>query len=169
MIYNKKINYPKQLLIIRMPKVRFQLGGVSGPVYFVPELSFMTGLSDEQRANFNLMKSSLPDISGGLYEHLASSYSLTSEYLTRENIWCLLLSHPVPSKALSPGRVVLVNHGGKVNVLGLVLSVDNKGKQRSFLTLVLSSSVKSGETLNLEGETEGGRGGTSSWPWPSPL
>ena len=30
---------------------------MTGPIYLVPELCFMTGLSDEQRANFQLMKS----------------------------------------------------------------------------------------------------------------
>jgi len=114
-------------------------------------------LHKERAEHLKQQLSSLPDISGGLYEHLASFYTLASEYLTmRENIWSLLLSHPVPSKALSPGRVVLVNHGGKVNVLGLVLSVDNKGKQRSFLTLVLSSSVKTGEAVDFDEVREGG-------------
>ena len=38
-------------------QVREQRSGVSGPIYLIPELCNMTGLSDEQRANFNLMKS----------------------------------------------------------------------------------------------------------------
>jgi len=54
--YNKKIRDPKQVMIISMPKVKDQRGGVTGPIYLVPELCFMTGLSDEQRANFQLMK-----------------------------------------------------------------------------------------------------------------
>jgi len=55
--YNKKISDVKQPLIISMPKVREVRSGVSGPVFLIPELCNMTGLSDEQRANFNLMKS----------------------------------------------------------------------------------------------------------------
>merc|ERR1711970_991164 len=55
--YNKSIRDPKQPLIVSMPKVRDQRGGVTGPIYLIPELCFMTGLSDEQRANFTLMKS----------------------------------------------------------------------------------------------------------------
>jgi len=55
--YNKKITDVKQPLIISMPKVREERSGVSGPIYLIPELCNMTGLSDEQRANFNLMKS----------------------------------------------------------------------------------------------------------------
>eukprot|EP00092_Neocalanus_flemingeri_P012872 GFUD01013868.1.p1 GENE.GFUD01013868.1~~GFUD01013868.1.p1 ORF type:complete len:1217 (-),score=318.10 GFUD01013868.1:148-3798(-) len=81
----------------------------------------------------------LPDISSGTYEEVTKFYKLCSEYLEcRENIWSLLLSHPVPGKALSAGRVVVINFKGFVNVLGLVLSVDLKSKQRSFLTLLLS-------------------------------
>ena len=37
-------------------QVREQRSGVSGPIYLIPELCNMTGLSDEQRANFSLMK-----------------------------------------------------------------------------------------------------------------
>ena len=55
--YNKKITDLKQPLIISMLKVREERSGVSGPIYLIPELCNMTGLSDEQRANFNLMKS----------------------------------------------------------------------------------------------------------------
>jgi len=54
--YNCKINDAQQPLLVSMPKVREARGGVSGPVFLIPELCNMTGLSDEQRANFNLMK-----------------------------------------------------------------------------------------------------------------
>jgi len=81
----------------------------------------------------------LPDISSGIYEEVTIFYKLCSEYLElRENIWSLLLSHPVPGKALSAGRVVVVNYKGLVNVLGIILSVDLKSKQRSFQVLLLS-------------------------------
>ena len=55
--YNKKITDVKQPLLISMPKLREERSGVSGPIFLIPELCNMTGLSDEQRANFNLMKS----------------------------------------------------------------------------------------------------------------
>jgi len=81
----------------------------------------------------------LPDISSGIYEEVTTFYKLCSEYLEqRENIWSLLLSHPVPGKALSAGRVVVVNFKGLVNVLGMILTVDLKSKQRSFQMLLLS-------------------------------
>jgi len=54
--YNRVIRDGKQPLLVSMPTLREKRAGASGPVYLVPELCFMTGLSDEQRANFNLMK-----------------------------------------------------------------------------------------------------------------
>ena len=39
-----------------MPKLREMKGGVSGPIFLVPELCNMAGLTNEQRANFALMK-----------------------------------------------------------------------------------------------------------------
>ena len=44
------------MLCYRRVQVREQRSGVSGPIYLIPELCNMTGLSDEQRANFSLMK-----------------------------------------------------------------------------------------------------------------
>jgi len=55
--YNKAINDLKQPLIISMPKLREERSGeATGPVFLVPELVYMTGLSEEQRSNFQLMK-----------------------------------------------------------------------------------------------------------------
>merc|ERR1719500_457347 len=44
--YNRAIRDPKQPLIVSMPKVRDERGGVSGPIYLIPELCNMTGLSE---------------------------------------------------------------------------------------------------------------------------
>merc|ERR1712096_161481 len=54
--YNRTVRDGQQLMLVSMPTLREKRSGVSGPVLLVPELCFMTGLSDEQRANFNLMK-----------------------------------------------------------------------------------------------------------------
>jgi len=54
--YNKSLKDPKQPLIISMPKLSEQRTGATGPIYLIPELCNMTGLSDEQRANFKLMQ-----------------------------------------------------------------------------------------------------------------
>jgi len=81
----------------------------------------------------------LPDLSSGIYEEMMTFYKLTSQFLEiRLGVWPLLLSHQVPVKALVAGRVIVINHGGRINVLGLVLAVDNKSKQRGYNVLVLS-------------------------------
>ena len=55
--YNKNIRDVKQPLIISVPPLREQRSGNgnTGPLFLVPELCNMTGLSEEQRANFKLM------------------------------------------------------------------------------------------------------------------
>ena len=53
--YNRNIRDLKQPLIISVPPLREQRSGNTGPVFLVPELCNMTGLSEEQRANFRLM------------------------------------------------------------------------------------------------------------------
>ena len=54
--YNRNIRDLKQPLIISVPPLREQrTGGNTGPLFLVPELCNMTGLSEEQRANFRLM------------------------------------------------------------------------------------------------------------------
>ena len=55
--YKKSIRDLKQPLIISVPKLseQRQTGQNTGPLYLVPELCYMTGLSEEQRANFKLM------------------------------------------------------------------------------------------------------------------
>ena len=54
--YQKTLRDLKQPLIISNPPLKEQrMGGNTGPLFLVPELCFMTGLSEEQRANFRLM------------------------------------------------------------------------------------------------------------------
>ena len=54
--YQKTLRDLKQPLIISNPPLREQrTGGNTGPLFLVPELCYMTGLSEEQRANFRLM------------------------------------------------------------------------------------------------------------------
>ena len=54
--YNLVIKDTKQPLILSMPKAADRRAGQDGPILLVPELCNMTGLSDDQRANFKLMK-----------------------------------------------------------------------------------------------------------------
>ena len=53
--YGKTLRDLQQPLIISVPPLREQREGNTGPIYLVPELCNMTGLSEEQRANFKLM------------------------------------------------------------------------------------------------------------------
>merc|ERR1712112_564610 len=53
--YNKKLKDMKQPLMTCLPSKREMRAG-QGPTILIPELCNMTGLSDDQRANFNLMK-----------------------------------------------------------------------------------------------------------------
>jgi len=54
--YDKKISDPRQPLLVAKPTMKERRAGAEGPVFLVPELCHMTGLSEEQRANFPLMK-----------------------------------------------------------------------------------------------------------------
>lgn len=54
--YGIKIRDPNQPLLISMPTDRDRRGGEEKPVALIPELSKMTGLTDEHRRNFGLTK-----------------------------------------------------------------------------------------------------------------
>ena len=54
--YEKNISDTRQPLLVVRATMKDRRRGEEGAKYLVPELCFMTGLSDEQRANFNLMK-----------------------------------------------------------------------------------------------------------------
>ena len=53
--YDKKLRDVNQPLLVGKPSQRDKFARASGPVLLIPELCFMTGLSEEQRANFQLM------------------------------------------------------------------------------------------------------------------
>jgi len=55
--YNCAVTDPKQPLLVSKPKDRDRRGGMTGPILLVPELCFMTGLTDEQRSDFRLTSS----------------------------------------------------------------------------------------------------------------
>jgi aubergine-like protein len=54
--YGRTIRDGKQPLIVSMPTKQDQRAGIVTPRLLVPELCNMTGLTDDQRADFNLMK-----------------------------------------------------------------------------------------------------------------
>jgi len=55
--YSCVIRDARQPLLISRPKDRDRRGGQEGPCFLVPELCYMTGLTDEQRADFRLTSS----------------------------------------------------------------------------------------------------------------
>jgi len=55
--YSCAVRDPKQPLLVSRPKDRDRRGGMTGPILLVPELCFMTGLTDEQRSDFRLTSS----------------------------------------------------------------------------------------------------------------
>ena len=83
----------------------------------------------------------MSDISSPNFGDASQLYSLISGFATiRENIWTMLLSLPIPGKALSPGRVVIIHQEASVNILGIILHVDMKAKQRTFQVLINRSA-----------------------------
>jgi len=91
----------------------------------------------------------LPDISSPRYEEVTAFYKLGVTFLEeRDSVWSLLLAHPVPSRAIVAGRVVLITWRGLVNMLGLILSVDAKTQTRSYQALVLGPPREEGESGN---------------------
>jgi len=55
-VYEKKVNDLKQPLLISRPKEKDRKRGMDGPILLLPEFCVITGLSDEIRANFGIMK-----------------------------------------------------------------------------------------------------------------
>jgi len=95
----------------------------------------------EKAKTLKVQLEKMSDISSSIYEEATKLYTKISEYISlREAIWTLLLSLPIPGKALAPGRLVVLNHKGLTNILGIVLGVDLKAKQRTFQVLVCSNA-----------------------------
>ena len=54
--YGLTIRDAAQPLLLSLPKAADIRRGMTHPMLLVPELCYLTGLSDDQRANFKLMK-----------------------------------------------------------------------------------------------------------------
>lgn len=54
--YNIQIRDPKQPMLVSIPSLRMQRSGVSGPIMLVPELCRLTGITNDMRKDFNLMR-----------------------------------------------------------------------------------------------------------------
>lgn len=55
-VYNITIRDPRQPMLVSVPSLRMQRAGVTGPIMLVPELCRLTGITDDMRRDFNLMR-----------------------------------------------------------------------------------------------------------------
>lgn len=94
----------------------------------------------EKAKNLKLQLEKMSDISSSSFAEATQVYTMISEFVSlRESNWTLLLSLPIPTKSLTPGRLVIFNHGSYSNSLGIVLNSDTKSKQRTFQVLISKS------------------------------
>merc|ERR1719474_1546169 len=108
----------------------------------------------ERAKTLRLQLEKMSDTSGSSYTEATNLYTLIGEFATlRESSWSLLLSLPVPGKALTSGRVVVINYKGFINVLAIILTVDLKSKQRTFQALVCLNG-DNGEESKEKGSAE---------------
>ena len=94
----------------------------------------------EKAKNLKLKLEKMSDISSSSFSEASQVYTMISEFVSlRESNWTLMLSLPIPTKSLTPGRLVIFNHGSYINSLGVILNMDTKSKQRSFTALICKS------------------------------
>ncbi|XP_053677649.1 protein aubergine-like [Anopheles nili] len=55
--YNITIRDPRQPMLVSMPNMRQKRAGITSPILLVPELCRLTGITEEMRRDFNLMRS----------------------------------------------------------------------------------------------------------------
>jgi len=98
----------------------------------------------ERAVELRAQLETLPDISGSQFTQIEEFYTAANQWLNlRGELWSLLLSHPVPMKALQPGRLLICTWGAWRNVLCALLACDTRGKQRTFSVLVLKQEEES--------------------------
>ena len=114
---------------------------------FSESVSYKKQAHYKQRvAELKIEIENLPSVSGTLTEELSLYYKSASEFCRiKDTIWTLLLSHPIAVKCLSAGRLLLINHDGKINDIGILLNVD-KSTIKTYTILVLDGEeVKTNE------------------------
>ena len=114
---------------------------------FSESVSYKKQAHYKQRvAELKIEIENLPCVSGTLTEELSLYYKSASEFCRiKDTIWTLLLSHPIAVKCLSAGRLLLINHDGKINDIGILLGVD-KSTIKTYTILVLDGEeVKTNE------------------------
>ncbi|XP_072938555.1 piwi-like protein Siwi [Epargyreus clarus] len=117
--YNIKINDLGQPLLISRSKARDIRAGMPELVYLVPELCRQTGLSDDMRANFQLMRSMAvhtkvgPDMRIKKLLHFNRRFTQTKEVVDELADWSLKLSTDLirfKGRQLPPENIIQANN-----------------------------------------------------------
>ncbi|XP_010898478.1 helicase SKI2W [Esox lucius] len=98
-----------------------------------------TQAHEKQISRLKQTLSSLPplDTEGQLSDLLPYYYIVTELRITTEALQCAVLGSVNGLKALSVGRVVVVNNKQHFNALGVILQVSNDSVNRTFTTLII--------------------------------
>ena len=102
-----------------------------------------TRLDTLQELRNQLTKMPADDKMGNDKEKLYDFYDKVKKYLeSKDKFWTLLLSHPAAVKAMTPGRVLLINSlcYQYVNRPAVLISVDVRSVVKTYNVLVLKSS-----------------------------
>uniref|UniRef100_A0A8C8HZP1 SKI2 homolog, superkiller viralicidic activity 2-like n=1 Tax=Oncorhynchus tshawytscha TaxID=74940 RepID=A0A8C8HZP1_ONCTS len=98
-----------------------------------------TQAHEQQIGQLKQTLSSLPplDTEGQLSDLLPYYYTVTELRLTAEALQCAVLGSVNGLKALSVGRVVVVNNKQHFNALGVILQVSSDSVNRTFIALII--------------------------------
>nr|XP_046197759.1 helicase SKI2W-like [Oncorhynchus gorbuscha] len=98
-----------------------------------------TQAHEQQIGQLKQTLSSLPplDTEGQLSDLLPYYYTVTELRLTAEALQCAVLGSVNGLKALSVGRVVVVNNKQHFNALGVILQVSSDSVNRMFIALII--------------------------------
>jgi aubergine len=112
--YEKNISDPDQPLLLSIDKKRNQ------SIYLIPEFCFLTGLTDEMRANFNMMKQMATITKGNANEKMKECMSIIQMFLKNEKCqedikqWGLTISDQpvgVIGRKLDAGNIIMHRNG----------------------------------------------------------
>lgn len=112
--YKLKISDRQQPLLISMPKSKEQTKGQKQPICLVPELCLLTGLSEQVRTNFRVMKEIADQTRLGpqerikVIEGLLDKIAKTPEAVTELSNWHLEFARKlltIPSRQLLPEKI----------------------------------------------------------------
>jgi len=119
--YGIKINVLDQPLLIHRDKKKNQ------EIHLIPELCYLTGLTDEMRANFNLMKEMANITKGSAAEKMEESRQLINQFLQNKD--CL---EEMKKWGLTITNSPLNLTGTKINVGNCLMHKKQDGSRYSF-------------------------------------